>query len=260
MKRLFCFLFAILLAVISAGYSSCRQNTDKPVSLDGSHWKLETIGGSSLIENYYASIYFRQTLIMGDEGVNTYYGHYSLTEPKKINISDCMFTAEGSTEELNTEEQMFLAAFSKIVSYHIDDNKLILSDTSGQSLLAFVKLPKSIENPTDLINTKWRPITIRGEPYNEIRNALLTFKNDRSAVATAGRFVNEFTYRAAGDDLWWETTNRSRTTTDRLSTDKEIDKFLSALSDISNYRILNGQLEIYTMRQEQVTVVLVLVK
>ena len=254
-KSLFRLLSAILLAVISVGCCSCRQNADKPVSLDGSHWKLETINGSSLIENYYASMYFRQTLIMGAEGVNTYYGHYASDAPHKINISECMFTALGSTERLNAEEDRFIATFTKIASYHIDGNKLILSDASGQSLLVFQKLPEYTENPTDLINTRWRPIMVNGEPYNQIWNALVTFKDDGTAVATTSRFVSEFTYRAAGDDIWGETTKRSGTTRDRLSTDKEADKFLGALNGVSNYRILNSQLEIYTMQQEQVAVV-----
>ena len=65
MKRLFCFLSVILLGVIVTGNCSCQQKTSGIDELDGTHWKLQTINGSNLIENYYIGMYFRHEQIMG---------------------------------------------------------------------------------------------------------------------------------------------------------------------------------------------------
>ena len=256
-KRLFCFLLVVLLGVIVTGSCSCQHKTSGIDELDGTRWKLDAINGSNLIENYYISMYFRHEQIMGDDGINTYAGYYSIESPNKLVISNCMLTQMGSTAERNEQEQRFTKAFGNVVNYHLDGNKLILSDVSGQALLVFLKLPKYNENPAKLINTKWRPVTIRGEPYNQISNVILIFHNDGTAIATDGLYTSEYTYQAIGDDLWWEEERGWSTTLDNVPTNPDAGKFLSSLNEVSNYRLVNGKLELYTMWQEQVAVILV---
>ena len=257
MKRLFCFLSVVLLGVIVTGSCSCQHKISGIDELDGTHWKLQTINGSNLIENYYASMYFRPEQIMGDDGINTYAGYYILEAPNNLVISNCAFTLMGSTAERNEQEQRFTKAFGNVVNYHLEGNKLILSDVSGQPSLVFLKLPKSTENATQLINTKWRPVTVRGEPCNQISNAILIFHSDGIAIATDGLYTSEYTYQVIGDDLWWEGEMGWRTTLDNVPTNPDAGKFLASLNEVSNYRLVNGQLELYTMWQEQVAVILV---
>lgn len=254
------FLSTALLVVTAAGSCSCAQKKAGIDELDGTHWKLLTIDGCTLIENSYASMYFRHEQIMGYAGINRYGGYYSLKSPNKLVISNCMFTQMGSTDERNEQERKFIAAFGQVENYRLTDNQLILSDKSGQSRLAFTKLPKYTEDPAKIINTKWRPVMVHGEPYNKISDALLIFHNDGTAIATDSVYTNEYSYQAIGDDLWWEGERGWRTTLDYVPTDPDAGKFLAALNLVSNYRIVNGQLEIYTMWQEQAAVVMVPVK
>lgn len=247
MNKLVRGLTALLIVVMVISTSSCRQNAGRLNELDGTHWRLQSINGNGLVEGSYISLYFCWGRIRGYSGCNTYGAEYTVESLGKLRFSEGMFTLLACSKEINDQETSYTAAIRTTELYHLEGDKLILSNASGQPQLVFLKLPKYAVNPASLTNTKWRLVAMEGIPVSEDLNATVNFDDSGNAQGSAGPYNFEFKYQAKGDDIWWTTQAAKRVTMATAPTDGEAGHFLSALGCAATYRLVNGQLEIFAI-------------
>lgn len=79
--------------------------TVAPTGFDGSQWKVVSINGTAPIAGSYLSLYFRGGTVSGFAGVNTFGGHYEVSEPHELRVSDVTLTLLGGPENLVKQEE-----------------------------------------------------------------------------------------------------------------------------------------------------------
>ena len=267
MKKLTYILSIILIALPSVLACSCHGGTEAITttedtitevitSLINTHWKLQSVNGGALVPNSYISLYFRDQKVLGYSGCNRYGGNYSEEPNSKVKFSDVAFSLLGCTKEINDQESNYIQALAKIEIYSFKDSKLTFSDASGQGLLVFLKLHEYNEDPAKLINTKWRPISIGGQTVEKGLNSTLNFDDKGMASGISGPFAYEFSYQAKGDELTRTSQLVKRVTDSTTSQDEQAANYLDALGMVANYRLTNGQLQLFSMRGDKDTIIL----
>ena len=237
------------------GLCSCNQTTDALVSLDGTHWKLQTLNGSNPVTDSYISLYFRNQQISGFSGCNQYGGQYT-QEAGKLQISGIQSTLIGCSKEINDQETVYDAALTKVISYSYNNGKLTCADASGKALLVFQKLPEYAENPADLINTKWRPVSVGGQNIATDMTFTLNFDDKGTMSGIDGPFTYAMQYQAQADNITITGVTATRVTDSTAAEDEEAATFNIASSMIADYRLVNGQLQLFSMRGDKYTIIL----
>ena len=224
--------------------------------LDGTHWALRSIDGEGLVTGSYISLYFRSGQAHGYSGCNTYGGKYTVESSGKVRFTDIVSTLLlASSPEVNSQETRYLAVLSSAESYRIAGKELTLNDPSGQGALVFMELPSYTSDPSELVNTRWRLVSIGGTPVGVGLDATLSFDDSGGASGTSGPFEYAFKYEAQGDDIWWTLQSVKRVTMTTAPTDVEASHFVGALGFAATYRIVNSQLEVFTITGDRDTLV-----
>jgi heat shock protein HslJ len=273
MKRLACILSIILVVLPVALVYSCRSNpattttteedttTEAITTLASTHWKLQSINGVNLLPNSYISLYFRDQQVFGLSGANRYDGKYTEEPDGKLKISDTMVTLLlGPSQQINDQEKSYIQAFEKTANYIFKDHKLTINDASGQALLVFIKLPEYPADPAQLINTKWRVLSIGNEAVKKGTTGTIAFDDKGNMSGSDGSFTYNFQYRAQGDELTWGLQTWNVVNGSNVSPDEERNNIIGALPWVANYRLVNGQLQLFSMIGDKGTIVLVPVK
>lgn len=249
----------VILSSCKSTASSTEEDTTTEVitTLAGTHWKLQSINGVNLLPNSYISLYFRDQQALGYSGCNRYGGQYTEEPDGKLQLSNVAYTLIGCAKEINDQEDSYYQALGKTAGYSFKDHKLTINDASGQTLLVFIKLPEYAGDPAQLINTKWKSVSVGGQSLEKKFQTILNIDEKMTISGTDGPFYFEDTFQAKDGNLTGTGQMAKRVSDTTTSDEPQSFKVTGALSYVANYRLINGQLQLFSMRGDADTIILV---
>jgi heat shock protein HslJ len=212
-----------------------------------SQWWAVSVNGSDIIDGRIISLYLRYDgTVLGTSGCNIYSGHYSV-KGKFIRFSAGTSTNVGCDEEILRQEDTYIDCLRNADSYSVDGNNMTIYDNSGQTLLVFERRPEYPLNPDDLIGTSWRLYSVDGEQVREEETGTLVFDEDGVSLHGLDSVTKyEYSYEARGDDIVFTSIKGERIRKPSGEFAHGRPSAISYISPIISYRLINGQLEIYT--------------
>lgn len=108
-----------------------------PVQLDGTQWVLTSMSGSAPVAGSSITLNLAQGNVSGSAGCNQYRGPYT------ANGSSLAFGAIAATkracaeDDRNAQETAYLDALSRVKSFQVTGDRLLLMDAGGVTLLEY---------------------------------------------------------------------------------------------------------------------------
>jgi len=220
-----------------------------PSELDGTQWTLIEMDGKGLVEDTHITLYFRDGSVQGFAGCNTYGAEYSTEESGILKIEMPFQTMLGCPfpEGVLEQEREYIEKLANTARYSITGSKLEIYGPGNKKLLVFERIPEYSMEPADLVGTRWKLVSMNGEPVLKDLTITLSFDSDTEASGQAGVFDYSLFYTASGDDIGW---GMSEERTGELS--KELERqalhYTDSLMWVANYRLTSGTLELYTSK------------
>lgn len=237
----------ILLSGLSLLCIGCKHRDAS--LLKGSAWKAISIDGSTVIENSYISLYFwADGTLWGETGVNTYDTSWACEDNNYLKLGTRPdyggITDLGGLEELEKQEESYLAALRAITSFKIHNNHLRLYDTLNRERIILQRIPEHRVNSEKLINTEWALKSFNGKSISDNTSMSLFIDNEGIAYGQAGPFWYELTYKTSGDDI------RVGGSTTRIRMENiegsVVGQALTSLHKAGSYNLTEDELEIFT--------------
>jgi heat shock protein HslJ len=137
-KTLFILAGILLLAIVL--FSACSPGSQV---LDGTSWKLTSYLDDQgqtvdVLPGSVVTAYFQATVVSGISGCNDYNGPYTI-DKGKLTFGPMATTRTMCAEPLGImqQEQAYLSALDKVVSYKVKGETLEMFDDRGKSILIF---------------------------------------------------------------------------------------------------------------------------
>jgi heat shock protein HslJ len=244
-------LLVLGLAMIGGGLwflfnPPAADNADSPV---GCQWWAASINGSEVINHTIVSLYLRYDgSVQGSSGCNYYYGRYSVNATS-INMSVGK-TLMRCDEDILKQEDIYLDCLRVTTFYSVNGTLMEFYDASKHTLLVFERRPEYPMNPDDLIGTGWRLLSINGEQVTEEESGTLIFDEDGVSLHGLDRTSTyEYSYEAEGDTIVFTSISGGRIREPSGEFAHGQPSAIAYISPIVSYRLIDGQLEIYTERR-----------
>ena len=114
----------VLIACASAG-------------VNGTSWALASIGGNAPVAGSTVTLQFGNDSASGNGGCNQYRATFT-TSGSSLTFGPALSTKRACVEQaMNEQEAAYLGALSRVASYERTDDRLVLRDASGATLLEF---------------------------------------------------------------------------------------------------------------------------
>jgi heat shock protein HslJ len=232
-------------------WASDQSNRDELV---WSQWWAISVNGSDVLPDRQVTIFLRHDrIVTGTAACNQYWCYYNQKGPY-IRLSGAGKNCVGCAEEVEELEDSFLECLRNSYTFVIEEDNLTLYDASGGLLVVLERRPEYPMNPEDLIGTSWQLYSVDGEPVGENETGSIVFDEDGVSLHGEDMHSNyEYTYEAWGDDIVFTSTSGQAKRDDSgefIFRQKRISpSAISNISPIISYRLIDGQLEIYTERK-----------
>ncbi len=242
--------FLAVALMLSLMLTACgvKGTAGSAASLEG-EWTLLTLDGAPVLSSAPITALFEDGRIGGFSGCNSYSGAYTL-DGSAVRFAEMMMTLVACPEDgVMDQEQAYMKALSNISKFRLDNDRLELLDASGAARLVYARLEPFAGDPAALVGTNWQLLTLNGSPLDETLAFTLAFTENRyRGLAGCRHFEGD--YQAGdgdiafpmmtmleetcpvADDAYWELEGR----------------FTAALSWAHHWRILDGRLELRTVR------------
>ena len=231
-------------------YARKRPATVDP-ALRGTEWLLTSLHGESLLEGS------RITLNLGGEGFdglagcNNYGGEYEAADGGALRFGFFPVTAMDcpSPEGIMEQEQAYIDALTQARTYRLAGNRLEVQDAAGETVLAFARKEEFATDPSDLVGTVWRLVSLDGGRVGGGSAFTLAFYSETILGGHAGCRDYLAAYQAAGDNLnllfeaMFDANCQVGTTGHELE-----GEFLGILAPKADLRLAEEQLEIHGER------------
>ena len=239
-------LMMLVLAAVLATCGLATPNTS-PIHLDDTEWVLASLNGNNLVEGSRITMDFVEGAVTGFTGCNYYGGEYTAADEGFLTIPEIGGTTQDCpAPEVMQQEAAYLEALSSTTTYRVMGNHLEVSDSAGDTTLVFTMKENFPMDPGDLVGTAWKLILWNGRSPLEGSNITIAFaKGEISGHAGCRDYVG--TYEASGDDIWFTSIGMEGLT--GLKSEallKQEAEYTTNLSLATNYRLSEGQLEIFT--------------
>ena len=128
------FLLTVLLVLVAV---ACGSGTNSDPT--GRAWNLTELEGDALVEGTSIDLTITEDSISGNSGCNTYNGSVELdTETSSMTVgADVISTMMACEEPIMTQEQRYLDALTRVTSYELAADELILKDAQGIAVATF---------------------------------------------------------------------------------------------------------------------------
>ena len=162
-----------------------RETTEMP---DGVKWVLETVDGSPLIEDTFASLFIRPDGYIGFDGCNSFGGISE--DGTLVTKPDGMFSAPASIRTLMLcdgpdgimeQAEAYMDALMQGESYRIVDDRLEIMDGAGEVRLVLVRQEPLPGRPADLVGSAWQ-LVVEDDEDNDVRVPTLAFLDEHIAA------------------------------------------------------------------------------
>lgn len=226
--------------------------TLRTADLDGTEWVLRSLNGTSLVEGSNITLNFREGHASGFAGCNAYGGDYMAADDGALTITEIAVTAQlcQTPDGIMRQEDGYIEALGRAAAYRMTDDRLEIANDSGETTLVFAIKEQFPMDPRDLVGTEWELLSVNGSPPVEGSEITIAFTEDEIS-GNAGCRGYRGTYRASGDDIYFPELGMTESACPgpEALILQEGD-YTTSLEWATNYRISEGQLEIFTARGE----------
>lgn len=229
-----------------------RRDAGASVELDlqGTEWVLEMLDGEPPVPGSQITLTFQPEGIAGYAGCNQYGGALTLTDAGEVEVGELVRTERACLEPegVMTQEDAYLAALAAAESYAREGERLHFENEKGETVLVFQQQPQLDMNPAQLVNTAWILAAMGSKPPLGETPITVAFKTAGELRGFAGcrRFTG--TYQAEGDDLRVTSLSMVEEACDAgAEVFEQEGRFTTLLSETTDYRLTETELELYTM-------------
>jgi heat shock protein HslJ len=224
------------------------------IPLSGSTWELLVLKGQEVSDATHITLEFDDAYAGGYTGCNYYGGHYrQSTKEQLLSFEEVASTAQACSSPVGVMEQerTYLDAFYATTYYQIQHDHLRLMDASGEIQLVFQQDIEYPMDPADLLSTTWQCITLNGESVPASVEITIRFENNTELRGHSACRDYYARYSAHGDDLSLAYLSMQG---DTCESDAELtrleNRYIDILDRIRNFRIVDKQLELISIREE----------
>ncbi|MBN2239114.1 MAG: META domain-containing protein [Dehalococcoidales bacterium] len=228
------------------------DGVDSGASIDDliwSEWWPVSINGTKVIENKYIvpNLYLSYDgSAMGSAGCNDYLGYFT-AKGNAIRFSGGIWSMLSCEKAILAQDKAYIACLNKADTYSIQSDTLTIFDRSGRAVLLFERKPHYPMDPADLPGTIWNLFSVNGKQVSGNETGTIRFENDWGTLCGSDP-VNDYTmrYKARGDAIVFLSSEVERKILPSGQRAYGTGSHIWFLSRLVSYRIINGQLEIYT--------------
>lgn len=215
--------------------------------LDGSAWELMLINGRTPIPDSRITLVFADGNAGGFAGCNEYGGSYTSALDGSFAIPEIETTAKdcASPEGVTEQETAYVQALTQAARYYWNGDQLALQTAVGDTALTFTRQPEFAAHPADLTGVTWQLVEWHGRELLPNTTITLVFDNSGIISGYAGCRHYQGSYQAENDDIRFPMMSMLEGSCDQEHLLQEGD-FTTALSQTRQYRVENGQLELFT--------------
>jgi heat shock protein HslJ len=228
---------------------SATATPSLPLQLDGTEWELVSINGRSPLANSRTTLSFNDGNAGGYAGCNNYGGAYTATAAGTITMPEIAMNQADchEPEGIMAQESAFMAALWQVASYTLTADQLEIVTADGATTLTVAPFPQFNMNPADLIDTQWQLVSWGERELPDNHGITLIFDSGETMRGFAGCRHYEGSYFAENDDIRFPSMGMVEVIC-ALSEETLIleGDFTTALSESSQYRWQEGQLELFT--------------
>jgi heat shock protein HslJ len=206
----------LILAAFAALLAACGRPTEPgsptevataapvPVqALEGTDWVLTSLQGAGPLAGTQILLGFSEGRAAGFAGCNHYGGTYIAAEGGTLTIGEIAITAEGCLEPEGVLEQedAYVDALTSAAAYAVGEDRLEIFDASGQVTLTFARQAAFAMDPADLLDTRWRLVSMGESAPLEGASITLVFHDQNLVSGDVGCRGYVASYQAEGDDI-----------------------------------------------------------
>ncbi len=243
MKLLILWLLAMAVTLTACGSGSA--------AFPEGEWTLLTLNSASLLAGSTINATFEEGKITGYSGCNSYGGAYTV-KGAGLQLGEIAMTVMACLEDgVMEQEQAYMGALSNVAKFRLDNDRLELLDESGAALLAYTRVEPFTGDPAALVGTEWQLLTLDGSPLDETLSFTLAFMENRySGLAGCRHFDGD--YQAGDGEIGFPMMAMVEMECPGAGDAyyAQEGRFTDALSWARHWRIVDGQLEIRTVRGE----------
>jgi len=220
-------------------------------ALQDTEWLLSSLYGESLVEGSRVTLNLGGERFEGLAGCNNYGGEFEVAEGGNLRTSEIFSTAMAcpSPEGIMEQETAYIQALCSSATYRVADGRLETADERGETILVFARKEEFNTDPSALVGTVWRLVSVDGESLSGGSAFTLAFYSESILGGHAGCRDYLATYQAAGDDLNlpFEAMFDVDCRVEDAALEQEAE-FLGVMAPKADLRLAEGQLEIYGER------------
>jgi len=246
-------LFFILLWVVSL--AACSQTSGGQAGateLSGTHWILEDLDGDQPLARI--SLYFSSDRFSGSADCNDYSAPYQVGARNAFSTGELALTAMGcSPASLMEQEDRYIKLLLSSTAYRVVDKKLTLLDGKGTPHLRYRLREEFAVSPDALIAKNWRLAAATGLDTERAGKFTLRFEAGRFGGMTSCRDY-EGEYQAEGDVLQTTYLGMKGDIYQCSPADRRAEEhYIQLLSDVEQFNVTSGRLDLFTKRGSQLT-------
>lgn len=209
-------IVALILAALAALLAACGRPTalvsptevataapTPQQELESTEWVLTSLQGASPLAGTQILLGFSDGLASGFAGCNRYGGTYTAADGGALAIGEIAITAEGCLEPEGVLEQedAYIAALTRAAAYAMGEDRLEILDAEGQVMLTFARKEAFAMDPADLLDTRWRLVSMGESVPLEGSSITLVFHGEDLVSGDAGCRGYVASVQADGDDI-----------------------------------------------------------
>lgn len=125
---------AVLVSVLALG--ACAEGTENDPT--GRTWQLATLGGSPVLDGTIIDMTIDGDTVSGSAGCNTYNGPASVGDDGSMSLGpEFAVTFMACDQPVMDQEQEFLDHLTRVASYQMAAEELLLEDANGIVIATF---------------------------------------------------------------------------------------------------------------------------
>ncbi len=216
--------------------------------LNETEWVLTSLNSGSPVEESRITLTFAEGMVTGFAGCNRYGGEYTIADNGALTIPEIGITLQDclTPKGVMPQETDYIEAILDAAAYRVMDDRLEIDDAAGETILVFTLKEELLMDPNALEGIEWQLISWNCRSPLEDSTITIAFATGEiSGHAGCRDYVG--TYEASGDDIWFTSIGMEGLT--GLKSEallKQEAEYTTNLSLATNYRLSEGQLEIFT--------------
>jgi len=231
-----------------------------PELLD-TNWILKNIEGREPIAGTQISLRISSQHFAGSAGCNRYGAEYIIKSPNSYIISELAINAEGCIEPEGVleQEEHYTELLISSTTYELVAGELLLKNEQGKVVLTYQPRPKFAITPEEIAGKGWQLVAGPGIADDQVSAFTLILDDGKFSGTTVCRaYQGEF--QAENDEL--------RVTRLTMTTEYDCNErdglaeahYTTHLSNVEQYNVSSGHLELFTRHGEKLIFELVSAK